>query len=84
MTIDKLAEITMKGFNAVDKRFDEADKRFEQIDKRFDEVDRMFEIIEGQIGGLDRRLDYHADAHVSWDAHTRLEKRVVKLEHKSV
>ena len=59
-------------------------KGFVAVDKRFDEVDKEFQEIKGHIAGIERRLDYHADTHVSWDAHNRLSKRVDKLEHKSV
>jgi tetrahydromethanopterin S-methyltransferase subunit G len=44
-TINDLALLVGRGFNAVDKRFDAVDKRFGEIDKRFNAVDKkLFEI----------------------------------------
>lgn len=48
-TINDLALMVGRGFNATDKRFDGVDKRFDGIDKRFDGVDK-------RIDGVDRKL----------------------------
>lgn len=44
-TINDLALMVGRGFNATDKRFDGVDKKLDGIDKRFDGVDKkLFEI----------------------------------------
>ena len=44
-TINDLALMVGRGFNATDKKFDGMDKRFDGMDKRFDGVDRkLFEV----------------------------------------
>lgn len=44
-TINDLALMVGRGFNAKDKKFDGIDKRFDGMDKRFDGVDRkLFEV----------------------------------------
>ncbi|MFZ3057974.1 MAG: hypothetical protein WA092_02925 [Minisyncoccales bacterium] len=48
-TIDELAVMVGKGFQAVDKRFDGVDKRFDSVDKRFDKVEKRLDRIEKLI-----------------------------------
>ena len=38
-----LRELTLKGFEQMDKRFELVDKRFEQVDKRFELMDQRFD-----------------------------------------
>jgi len=45
-TIEDLARMTKKGFDAVDKRFDAVDKRFDAVDKRLDAIDERLDHIE--------------------------------------
>jgi len=49
ITIDDLAIMVQKGFEAVDKRFDTVDERFEAVDKRFEAVDKRFDKIEKKL-----------------------------------
>ncbi len=49
ITIDDLAGMVKRGFDAVDARFDAVDARFDEVDKRFDEVDKRFDRIENLI-----------------------------------
>lgn len=41
ITIDDLAVMVGKGFQAVDKRFDRVDKRFDRVEKRLDRIDKL-------------------------------------------
>ena len=49
-SVEGLAVIVNKGFQAVDKRFEQVDKRFEQIDKHLEQVD-------SHLHRIDLRLD---------------------------
>jgi archaellum component FlaC len=40
ITIDELAIMVGKGFQAVDKRFDGVDKRFDKVEKKLDKIDK--------------------------------------------
>lgn len=51
ITIDGLAVMVKKGFDAVDQRFNAVDQRFDAVDQRFD--------------GIEKRLD-HMDARLSY------------------
>ena len=65
ITLDDLALMTQRGFEAMNERFEQVDQRFAQIDQRFERIDKKFEgvdvrldRIEHLIGGShDRRLD---------------------------
>jgi len=41
VTIDELAVMVGKGFQAVDKRFDGVDKRFDKVEKKLDRIDKL-------------------------------------------
>lgn len=49
ITIEDLALMVKKGFDANDKRFDEMDKRFDAMDKRFDTLEAKFEASEAKF-----------------------------------
>ena len=53
MTLDKLALVMGRGFNATDKRFDLIDKKFVGIDQRFDSVDQRFDLVEARLAVLE-------------------------------
>lgn len=64
MTLDKLAQLTQRGFLDIDKRFDGVDKRFNGIDKRFDivenrlsELEEMFYDLQGAVDSYAKRAD---------------------------
>ena len=52
--IEKLAQVTAKGFA-------DAEKRFDGIDKRFDKIDERFEKLGARIDGLGNQMDYLTD-----------------------
>jgi len=87
MTLERLAIITMKAFEAVDRRFDSMnirfsgiDSRLDGIDSRLDGIDGHLKVIDSRLDGIDRRLDHHSDYYVNYFAHNKLVKRVEKLE----
>ena len=49
ITIEDLAGMVKRGFDAVDARFDKIDARFEKVDARFDDMDARFDRIENLI-----------------------------------
>ena len=55
-TLDDLALMVGRGFNAVDKRFDDVNKRFEQVDKKFEQVDRHFDEINKRLDNIESRI----------------------------
>jgi len=80
MTIDGLAVIVAKGFDAVDKRFDAVDKRFDAVDKRFDSLE---ERLTNKINGLDQRIDDLALNRATRDELRIIQLRVDRLEKKT-
>jgi hypothetical protein len=52
-TVDKLAMITLQGFEKVDDRFKKVDERFDMIDVRFEKVDERFDDIEERLLGIE-------------------------------
>ena len=75
VTLDDLAAMTQKGFEAVDKRFYEVDKRFDAVDKRFDEVDRKLDIIENKlIARHEREIEHLRDKVL------RIETKLAKMK----
>jgi hypothetical protein len=59
MTLDKLAQITAKGFlemnERFDKRFDKVDIRFDKTDKKIDDIHKdMFRSERIQMAEIDR------------------------------
>ena len=73
MTIDGLAVIVAKGFDAVDKRFDAVDKRFDSLEER----------LTNKINGLDQRIDDLALNRATRDELRIIQLRVDRLEKKT-
>ena len=84
VSTEELAIMIAEGFEGVDKKFESADQKFDSMDKKFDSIDKKFEVLESKlsqkIDGLGNRIDHLVGSKVSWDAHKRLEDRVVRLE----
>ena len=64
MTLDKLALVMGRGFNAVDKRFDSVDQRFDLVEARLavlevdgQEIRKRLDKIEESIARLANTLD---------------------------
>lgn len=87
MTLDKLAEITQKGFEELrgemNEKFDKVDEKFERVDERFDRV------LDNQDQVLKRLGDLEADNTMDMVVHRRQgdklenhEKRIVVVEEK--
>lgn len=47
--IEELAQITAKGFLAVDERFKSVDGKFRSVDKKFDSIDKRFDRLEERV-----------------------------------
>lgn len=56
-TINDLALMVGRGFNAKDKKFDGIDKRFDGVDKRFDGVGKRFDGVDRKLFEVNQRLD---------------------------
>ena len=41
VTLDDLAGMVKRGFDAVDQRFDSVDKRFDKVDERLDRIEKL-------------------------------------------
>lgn len=76
VTIDDLAIMVAKGFEAVDKRFNDVDKRFNAVDKRLDDVEESIATTNNNVLNLGDRtvLKFEFD---------KLVTRVVRLERKT-
>ncbi len=57
ITLDDLALMMGKGFNAVDKKFDGVYKRFDEMDEKFDEVDEKFDGVYKRFDEMDEKID---------------------------
>ncbi len=65
MTIEKLAVMVQKGFNAVDKRFDDTINKMatkEQVQRINNRLDAVIERYNEEIGGLKGRVRTLEDA----------------------
>ncbi len=83
MTLDKLAEITQKGFeelrgemnekfDKVDEKFERVDKRFKRVDEKFERVDERFDqVLDNQDQVLKRLGDLEADNTMDMAVHRR-------------
>jgi archaellum component FlaC len=71
-TLNDLALMVKRGFDAVDERFNAVDKRFDGVDSRLDNVEGRLDRVESRIISVENRLDYFAD-HLG-DHRRRLEK----------
>lgn len=87
----KLDEFIQNKFDGVYKKFDEleiwikrgfddVDERFDKIDLRFDGIDKRLHGMDSRIRSIDSRLDHMAGEYTTLEKHTKLEKRVKKLE----
>lgn len=57
-TIEKLAVLTVEGFEQVDKRFHQVDKRFERIEQKLEDIDIQLKHIQREIADINRRIEY--------------------------
>ena len=69
MTLEKLAEMTQKGFEELRSEFKsdlkneigglrgEMDERFKQVDRRFEQVDRRFKQVDEKFDRVDARFN---------------------------
>ena len=61
MTLDKLAEITQKGFEELrgemNEKFDKVDEKFERVDERFERVDEKFDKVDEKFEKVDERFN---------------------------
>lgn len=58
ITIDKLAQMVQKGFNAVDKRFDGVDQRLDRLEKDVKEIKYDLKETIKRTDKLEIRADY--------------------------
>ncbi len=94
MTLDKLAEITQKGFEELrgemNEKFDKVDEKFDKVDEKFERVDERFDqVLDNQDQVLKRLGDLEADNTMDMAVHRRQgdklenhEKRIVVVEDK--
>ena len=62
VTIDDLAGMVKRGFDAVDARFDAVDARFDKIEERLDRIENLIlKRHEGEIEQLKVRMRYLED-----------------------
>jgi len=78
ISIDDLAVMINRGFEAVDKRFDELDERFKAVDSRLDAVEKRLGLVE--TGQEDVKLRISEVAY-RFELN-QLEKRMEVLEQK--
>jgi len=98
MTIDKLAEITQRGFeglrnelkNEMNEKFHRVDEKFKRIDEKFDRVDEKFnQVLDNQDQALKRLDNLESDNTMDMAVHRRQgdklenhEERIVVVEEK--
>ena len=56
ITIEDLAGMVKRGFDAVDKKFDAVDKRFDKIDTRFEKVDARFDDMDARFDRIENLI----------------------------
>lgn len=83
MTLEKLAEMTQKGFgelrgeinekfDKVDERFKKVDEKFEKVDERFEKVDERFsQVLDNQDHILKRLDNLESDNTMDMSVHRR-------------
>ena len=57
ITIEDLALMVKKGFDASDRRFDAMDKRFDAMDRRFDAMDKRFDTLEAKFEASEAKFE---------------------------
>lgn len=92
MTLDKLAGMVARGFQAVDARFDGVEKRFDDVESRLDAVETSLGDIDARLSRTEtnvievkqavRRIDLRTQNQVDavYSDITNLKKRVTVLE----
>lgn len=60
-SVEGLAVIVNKGFQAVDKRFEQVDKHFAQVDTRLHRIDMRLDTVEHDVGEIRNNFVYRAE-----------------------
>jgi chromosome segregation ATPase len=60
-SLEELAIIVDKGFEAVDKRFEAVDKRFDGIEKRLDSIEGEMRLLRKRLDDIEIRLEAMED-----------------------
>ncbi len=84
-TVDAKFDFMNEKFDSMDQRFNSMDERFDLMDDRFDVMDKRFNVVDDRFDSMNERFDStDLKLEVVVDAHTEYDRRIIRLERKTV